>query len=200
MIAQQDPTAAQPTPNLESLRAQIKTTQAALNAAVAQLAGVLAQLDAAQSMGQRVALRNGPLYASSDQVDQLTVQLTNLQADLRLGQAIAHWVRPQQHDHRRHRDDSRARTTGPRHGVAGRPAPGARRAATRMGGRGSPIRPDGRSDRLEPSSQVLPLEFDDAPSYFVNDVTRMGVADAAATFHTGPSLTHSSSCRMRMPF
>lgn len=89
MISKQDPTAGQPTPNLESLRAQIKTTQAALNAAVAQRTGVLAQIDAAQGQGERVALRNGPLYSSSDQVDRLTVQLTNLQADLRLGQAIA---------------------------------------------------------------------------------------------------------------
>lgn len=89
MISKQAPTAAQPTPSLESVRAQIKTAQAALNGALAQRAGVVAQIDAAQRMGERVALRNGPLYAASDQVDRLTVQLTNLQADLRLGQAIA---------------------------------------------------------------------------------------------------------------
>lgn len=89
MFSQQEPATAQPTPSLAALRARIASTQAALNEAVAQRAGVLARIDAAQGPGERAALRNGPLWAASDHVDRFTIQLTDLQAALRLRQAMA---------------------------------------------------------------------------------------------------------------
>src|SRR5277367_6109278 len=89
MIPHQQATTAQPAPTLESLASQIATAQAALDGARARRSEILAQIDAAQGQGERVQLRNGPLYGASDQVDRLTVQLTDLQADLRLRDAIA---------------------------------------------------------------------------------------------------------------
>jgi hypothetical protein len=89
MVPRQQPSTAQSAASLESLTSQIAAAQAGLNAARARRGEILAQIDAAQGQGERVQLRNGPLYGASDQVDRLTVQLTDLQADLRLREAIA---------------------------------------------------------------------------------------------------------------
>jgi hypothetical protein len=89
MVPRQQPSTAQPAASLKSLTSQIAAAQAGLNAARARRSEILAQIDAAQGQRERVQLRNGPLYGASDQVDRLTVQLTDLQADLRLREAIA---------------------------------------------------------------------------------------------------------------
>ncbi|HTR78054.1 MAG TPA: hypothetical protein VMH39_08085 [Gemmatimonadaceae bacterium] len=89
MVLHQQPATAQPAQTLESLPSQIAAAQTALDAAVAHRNDILGQIDAAQGPGERVQLRNGPLTGASDQVDRLTVQLTDLQADLRLLQATA---------------------------------------------------------------------------------------------------------------
>ena len=91
MIVRQELTTAQPTPTPASLRAEIKTKQVALDAALAQRTDIAARLEAAPGPGVRVPLRR-ELRGVDGQIGHLKAQLSSLQT--RLGRLEAVPVKP----------------------------------------------------------------------------------------------------------